>query len=342
MKRLISIFVVLVLLAVIFTGCSSGTDEQLKQSEEIAAETVELKLAVESAVGTPGDLSANDFKRMVEEETDGQVKISYFPAGQLGTGDDLTELMQTGSVDMSWRSIEWYSKFEPGWNILLMGFLFEEQSQLENYLSSEKHTEFKNNLLNNAGLRMIADNGIGAPRVVISKKPINSPDDMKGMNMRVPGIEMYVKTWEGVGVNCVSIPWGDTYMALRQGTVDALESPLGSIHGMKFHEVGKYITLTNHVYSPYVMVINENTFNRLTPELRDIVIKCAVKAGELFTKYDSDSVNTKVKEMIEQGVVINETPNIEAFQSLLTDVAVECEASGLWPEGLYDYVMNLN
>jgi tripartite ATP-independent transporter DctP family solute receptor len=345
MKRLISFLLVTVFLAATLAGCSTQTTTEEKKPEEKkeeAAAPIELKLAVESAVGTPGDVSAQDFKRLVEEKTNGRVIISYFPAGQVGTGDDLTELMQSGSMDMSWRAIEWYSKFEPGWNILLMGFMFKDNAQLTNFLKSDKHKEFKDNLLKNSGLRMIADNGIGAPRVLISKKPVNSPEDMKGMNMRVPGIEMYMKTWQGVGVNCVSVPWGDAYMALSQGTVDALESLLGSIYGMKFHEVGKYITLTNHVFSPYVMVINDKAYNKLSPELQEILTECAMEAGDLFTKYDSESVNKNKDEMIKSGVTINENPDIKAFQEKLAGVAEECENSGMWPKGLYEYVLKLN
>jgi TRAP-type C4-dicarboxylate transport system substrate-binding protein len=222
-----------------------------------------------------------------------------------------------------------------------MGFLFRDQNHLNAFLASERQTQFKDELVKKAGMRVLADNGIGAPRVLISKKPINSPDDMKGMNMRVPSIEMYLKTWKGVGVNCVSIPWGESYMALSQGTADALESPLGSIYGMKFHEAAKYITMTNHVYSPYVMVINEKSYNKLTDKQKAIVSECAIEAGKLFTQYDATAVKEKVLEMEKQGVKINANPDIKAFQAKLSTVAADSEKAGLWPVGLYDYVQAL-
>lgn len=347
MKKVASLVLVAVMCMSLLVGCSqkpsssvsAGNEKESQQA--VKQEPIVLKLAVESAVGTPGEVSGQDFKKMVEEKTNGQVKIDYYPAGQLGTGDDLTELLQTGSVDMTWRAIEWYPKFVPGWNILQMGFLFKDQEQLNKFLVSDKNEEFKAELLNKAGIRVMADNGIGAPRVLISKKSINTPDDMKGMNMRVPGIEMYLKTWTAVGVNCVSIPWGESYMALSQGIADALESPLGSIYGMKFHEAAKYITMTNHIYSPYIMVINEKSYNKLTEEQKTILKDCSIETGKLFTKYDSESVDTKIQEMIKQGVTINETPDIAAFQAKMESLVEECEKNELWPKGLYDYVQNL-
>ena len=306
-----------------------------------AEKKVTLKLAVESAVGTPGERSGGDFKRLVEERSGGSIQISYFPVGQLGTGDDLTEQMMGGTVDMSWRAIEWYSKLEKGWQILYMGFLFRDQEHLLTFLASDEHAGFKADMTKKFGLRVIADNGIGAPRVLVSKKPVNVPDDMKGMNMRVPGLEMSLRTWRGVGVNIMEIPWGESYMALSTGTADALESPLGSIYGMKFFEVAKHITLTNHVYSPYVMVINERAYQRLSAEQRTILEECAVEAGRLFTAYDAESVEKNRGEMEKAGVTFNDTPDIAAFQARLEGVAKECEEAGMWPKGLYDYVQGL-
>ncbi len=337
MRKYLSVVFVSVLLLTFSMVCASiMAEDAVEQGEPIT-----LKLAVESAVGTPGELSGQDFKRIVEERSEGQIKIEYYPAGQLGTGDDLTEALQVGSVDMAWRVLDWYSKFEPGWNVLLLGFLFKDESHFSSFLESETHAEFKENLVNKVGIRLIADNGIGSPRVVVAKKPVISPSDMQGINMRVPGIEMYQKTWRAVGVNIVSIPWGEAYMALSQGIVDALESPLGSIYGMKFHEAAKNISLTNHLYSLYVMAINENPYQGLSEDLQQILTEAAEEAGELYVQYDKESVRERKQEMIEEGVNFIENPDIEAFQEKVSPLAEELEKEGMWPEGLYDYIQGL-
>jgi tripartite ATP-independent transporter DctP family solute receptor len=305
------------------------------------ANPFEIKLASESAVGTPGEKSGRDFAKLVEEKTSGKVKVRYYPAGQLGTGDALTEAMQTGSVDMAWRVLDWYAKFEKGWNIMLLGFLFKDGDHVTAFLNSSKHKEFRENLTSKAGIRILSDNGIGSPRVLISKTPVRSPNDMQGMKMRVPNIEMYVKTWSGVGVNVVQVPWGEAYMALKQGVVDALESPLGSIYGMKFHEAAKNITLTNHVYSIYVMAMNENSYKKIPSDIQKIMADCADEGGRLYVKYDKESVDARVKTMVSQGVKIIDNPDIDAFQKKLAPLAEELEKKGLWPSGLYGYIQSL-
>lgn len=337
MKKYLSCVLIGVLMLTVFTGCIAV----MAAGAEDEADAIVLKLAVESAVGTPGELSGQDFKRIVEEKSGGRIKIEYYPAGQLGTGDDLTESLQTGSVDMTWRVLDWYSKFEKGWNILLLGFLFRSEDHFRLFLESEKHAEFKENLIQKVGIRMIADNGIGAPRVVVSKKPVTSPSDMQGMNMRVPGIEMYQKTWSAVGVNIVSVPWGEAYMALSQGIVDALESPLGSIYGMKFYEAAKNISLTNHLFSLYVMTINESSYQKLSEDLQQILVEAAVEAGELYVKYDQESVSKNKQAMINSGVTFIENPDIEAFQSKVNAVVTDLEKEGMWPAGLYEYIQGL-
>jgi len=336
MKKILNYLLMGILVLTVFTGFISAMAEE---SDE--ADTIVLKLAVESAVGTPGEVSGKDFKRIVEEKSGGRIQIEYYPAGQLGTGDDLTESLQTGSVDMTWRVLDWYSNFEKGWNILLLGFLFRGEDHFKLFLESEKHSEFKENLIQKAGLRIIADNGIGAPRVVVAKKPITSPADMQGMNMRVPGIAMYQKTWSAVGVNIVSVPWGEAYMALNQGIADALESPLGSIYGMKFHEAAKNISMTNHLFSLYVMAINESSFQGLSEDLQKILVESAVEAGELYVQYDQESVSKNKQEMINSGVTFIEEPDIEAFQLKLNAVVEELEKEGMWPAGLYEYIQGL-
>lgn len=339
MKRLLSLSLVIILMLITVVGCATNKGETEHAIEK--TEPIVLKLAVESAVGTPGEVSGQDFKRIVEEKSEGKIKVEYYPAGQLGTGDDLTEALQTGSIDMTWRALDWYSKFENGWNIMLLGFLFRDEDHLKSFLDSDKHAEFKDNLIKKAGIRIIADNGIGAPRVLISKDPITSPEDMQGMNMRVPGIEMYQKTWSGIGVNIVSVPWGESYMALNQGTVDALEAPLGSIYGMKFHEAAKNISMTNHLYSIYVMAINENSFQSIPKDLQQIVVDAAKEAGNQYVKYDKAAVEDNKKIMIDDGVNFIEQPDIAAFQSKITPLAEELEKANLWPEGLYEYVQDL-
>jgi len=114
------------------------------------------------------------------------------------------------------------------------------------------------------GVRMLTTN---------EKNPVTHPADVKGLRLRTPDITAWIKSWQSVGANVTAFAWGELYMALKQGIVDAQENPLASIRSMKFYEVQKNIILTGHIIDyPFVM-INEKKFQELGKELQDILIQ---------------------------------------------------------------------
>lgn len=303
---------------------------------------VTLKLASTIAVGAPGDKAGEAFKAMVEERTNGLVTIDYYPASQLGKADEAVEQMMEGTIDMVWQTLEWYNALQKDWSVLNLGFSVGSKEQLQAFFASEKNEEICNNLIEEDGIRMLAMGGIGTPRVLISKFPVNTAEDLAAVNMRVPAIETYTKTWQAVGVNCITLASGDVYMGFKDGMIDATEFPLGSVYSNAYHEVANNITYTNHLFSIYVMAMNEEAFqNKLTAETREIVTEAAKEACELYMQYDAEAVSVGVNAMKEYGVQFNETPDLESFRAKLRDTAMECEKEGMWSEGLYDYLVSL-
>ncbi|MCD8053459.1 MAG: TRAP transporter substrate-binding protein [Lachnospiraceae bacterium] len=331
---------------------TSAADEESEAAGETAGDTTEvgdlggqeavtLKLASVIAVGAPGDLAANDFVEMVEEKTGGLVTIDYYPAGQLGSSDEISEQLLEGTIDLSWQTLDWYMTLQSDWNVLGLGFSVSSEEQLQAFLESDKEAEIEASLIEEDGVRLLAVDGIGSPRVVVSTMPVNSAEDLENVNMRVPSLTLYTKTWQAIGVNCITLESGDVYMGFKDGMIDATEFPLGSIYSNSYHEVASYITYTNHLYSIYCMGMNETTFQQLTEETQQILLECAEAACDAYMEYDDVAVEEGVAAMVEAGVTINENPDLESFQEKMADVAAECEAEGLWSEGLYDYLQSL-
>lgn len=305
-------------------------------------EPVTLKLSSTVAVGAPGDLAAVDFKNRVEELTGGVVTIDHYPAGQLGSSDEISEQLLEGTIDLNWQSLDWYMTLQKDWNVLGLGFSVSSEEQLNRFLESEKEAEIEQRLLEEDGIRMLATGGISRPRVLVSTDPVNSAEDLAGVNMRVPAVTLYTKTWQAIGVNCITLGTGDVYMAFKDGMINATEFPLGSIYSNAYHEVAKNITYTNHLYTIYCMTMNESNFqSKLTPETQAILIECAKQACQDYMTYDTAAVDEGVEAMKAAGVVINETPDMESFMKKMENVAAECEAEGLWSEGLYEYLQSL-
>lgn len=333
MKKVLAVMMALAMAATMMTAPAAKADDLGGQQE------VTLKLAGTIAVGAPGDLAANDFVAAVEEKTGGLVHIDYYPAGQLGSSDELSEQLLMGTIDLNWQTLDWYMTLQKDWNVLGLGFAVESKEHLANFLASEKQEEIEQKLLEEDGVRLLACDGISSPRVLVSVNPVNTADDVQKINMRVPSLDLYTRTWQAIGVNCITLGAGDVYMGFKDGMIEATEFPLGSIYSNAYHEVAKNITYTNHLFSIYCMGANEENFqSKLTPEAQAILTECAEEACQAYMEYDAASVAEGVEAMKAAGVEINETPDLASFQAKMDGVAGQCEADGLWSEGLFEYL----
>lgn len=354
MNRKSNRFVAAVLSAVMLlslAGCGGSTSSSPAAASGsssaalgvVAAQSpVTLKLSSTIAVGAPGDLAAQDFKAAVEERTGGAVSIDYYPAGQLGSSDEISEQLLEGTIDLSWQTLEWYMTLQKDWNVLGLGFSVGDKEQLKRFLESDKQAEIEQKLIDEDGIRMLACDGISSPRVLVTTFPVQTAAEMVGVNMRVPSSTLYTKTWQAIGVNCITLGSGDVYMGFKDGMINATEFPLGSIYSNAYHEVAKNITYTNHLFSIYCMGMNENSWqNKLTPETQEIIKQCAEEACENYMEYDSAAVANGIEAMKAAGVQFNEAPDLASFRAKMADVASACEADGLWSAGLYEYVQSL-
>lgn len=322
-------------------GTEAAAETEASKAETPAADAVKLKLAVMVGTGTPGDQSAQYFCDLIEERSNGAITIDYYPGGQLGSSDEVTEQLLTGTCDLVWNTLDWYAKLQSDWNVLGLGFAVENKDHLKAFMDSDRNLEIEEKLLNEQGVRILTHDGYAYPRVVVSTFPVNTAEDLYGVNMRIPELPLYVKTWSAIGVNCTTLASSDVYMGLKDGVVEAVEFPLGSIYGQSWYEVAPYITYTNHLYVPYVMSINEGSFQKLSPELQEILTECAAETAAKYTELDTASVEGNVSKMVEAGAILNETPDLDSFVSKLSDTAAQCEVEGLWSEGLYDYLQSL-
>lgn len=346
MKKVIS---AMLSLALVFSLAACGNGNQTAaqsgsqggDGSQQSVEPVSLKMAVMVGAGTPGDLSAQYFCEEIEARSNGAITIDYYPGGSLGSNDEVTEQLLTGTCDIVWNTLDWYSKLQPDWNVLGLGFAVDSKEHLKAFMDSEKNLEIEEKLRTEQGIRILTHDGYAYPRVVVSTFPINTADDLYGVNMRIPELPLYVKTWSAIGVNCTTLASTDVYMGLKDGIVEAVEFPLGSIFGQSWYEVAPYITYTNHLYAPYVMSMNETSFQKLTPELQELILECAAETAKKYEELDTESVETNVQKMVDAGAILNETPDVDSFIAKLSDTAAECEAEGLWSEGLYEYIQSL-
>lgn len=220
------------------------------------------------------------FKEKVEKETEGRVVVELYPSGQLGTEMETLEAVKLGTVE-GFRS-GGFEEAAPLLEIYSMPFLFTDVKGIHNITRGPLGEEIAK-AAEPAGLLIIATGDSGLFRHISNNvRPITKPEDMKGLKIRTPPMSTIVKTMETLGANVVSIPFVETYMALKTGVADGQENPLTNIVSMKFHEVQKYLTLVNYQYHAEMFYVNKDWFEALSEKDRGI-LRAAAKEMMLMS-----------------------------------------------------------
>jgi len=238
-----------------------------------------LKLGTSTQPTHIYNLAADYFAKIVAEETGGEIEVQVFPAAQLGSERDMVEGLQLGSLEMTLTSTGPMGNFVPQVKLFNLPFLFKDRESCYRVLDGEIGTQISDRFVK-VGIRSLGWFENGFRNITNSKRAVNSPDDMKGVKIRVMEDDVFILTMKAMGASPLPMAFGELYTALEQKTVDAQENPLAVIHSSRFFEVQKYLAMTGHFYSPAVLLISEMTWKGLSPEHQKIVADAAAKARD--------------------------------------------------------------
>ena len=223
--------------------------------------------------------AADYFAKIVAEKTGGEIEVQVFPAAQLGSERDMVEGLQLGSLEMTLTSTGPMGGFVPQVKLFNLPFLFKDRESCYRVLDGEIGTQIADRFVK-VGIRSLGWFENGFRNITNSKRAVNSPDDMKGVKIRVMEDDVFILTMKAMGASPLPMAFGELYTALEQKTVDAQENPLAVIHSSRFFEVQKYLAMTGHFYSPAVLLISEATWKSLSPENQKIVADAATQARD--------------------------------------------------------------
>jgi tripartite ATP-independent transporter DctP family solute receptor len=285
------------------------------------AQTVKLKLAnVTSQSAKDAGLF---FKEMVEKETKGTLTVEHYPDNQLGDDRSAVESTIFGDIDMVVSSTSPMSNIIPDFYIFDAPFLF---------LSTEEAYKGLDGTVGQAILKSMEASGLmglgfwenGFRNVTNSKVAARVPADVKGMKIRTMQNDVHIAAWKALGANPTPIAFTELFTALQQGTVDGEENPLGIIDGNKFQEVQKYLTLSQHVYTPYIFCMNPAKFKSLSKEYQDVILKAAKASVEFQRKRSQDLEKEIILRVADEGMqVIELKPEEKAqWQKLVVDAKI--------------------
>ncbi len=225
------------------------------------------------------------FKSLVEAGTNGAIKVQLFPGGQLGKDNEVIQQVRDGVIQSCISSAGGVADHDPLVGVFDVPFLFPNIAVAHEVINLESKfgKRFAAHITAKTGLKVIGllDSG-GFFAITNSKRPIQSVDDMKDLRIRTMALTTHEAIIASLGGKPTPLPWPEVYNALQTGFVDGQMNPIPIIALAKFDEVQKYLTLTNHIITPYVWFMNMEFYESLTPDERyvvDYAAQVAVDAG---------------------------------------------------------------
>lgn len=247
------------------------------------------------------------FKELVEEQSDMEVRI--YPNEQLGSEAEMIESVTLNDLQMVAASA--FSQYNENISIFELPYLFESYEEAWEVLDGEAGEEVAKPFLED-NLRIIAyfENGI---RHVTANKKIETPEDFNGLNIRTPEFPLSLATFQALGANPTPMAFGELYMALQQGTVDAQENPIANVHASRFQEVQQYLNKTSHQYMPLPVAISDDFWQSLSEDQQQIVETSAQDAAQYHRDLIVESEEKTEDLLEEEGMEIVEV-DIEPFR----------------------------
>lgn len=302
-------------------GSASGDKE--KASDGIQELTIKLSHVV--AENTPKHQGSLALKEYIEKESGGKIKVQVYPNSSLFGDKDEYQNLVADNVQFILPDMSKLVGNDPGFNIPAMPFLFETDEAANAFWDGESGQEIFQRLEKDGvlGLAMWPN---GAKHMTNEKRPITSPEDLDGLKIRTQGGQLLEAIYAELGAGSASIPFGELYTALQQGTVDGQENTFSNIESKKFDEVQKYLTIMGHTRVDYSLLTNTKFWNSLNEETKAIVQKGVEEATKVARESAKKLNDDALATLKERGdIEINELSKeeIDAFKKALAPVYKE-------------------
>lgn len=265
---------------------------------------VELKLASATSMTHTYNVGAQYFAKLVEERTDGRIKFKFYPDGQLGKGErELLEALQQGTIDVYVGSTGPLGGFSASVQVLDIPFIFRDYAHVDKVLDGPIGAGLM------ADLEKVQMKGLafwenGFRNLTNTKRVVKSPADAKGMKIRTMENPVHIQAWKTAGVNPTPMAWGEVFGALQQGVIDGQENPVAVILQMKVYEVQKYLSLTQHVYSPAMLIMSSKRWAQMPKEDQAIVLKAAQEGAVYQRNLGRQNEEKMLADLQKNGMVV--------------------------------------
>ncbi|SFU74343.1 TRAP transporter substrate-binding protein [Halomonas korlensis] len=316
-------------------GMAHAQTPDLSDPPAIDGEVVEdhgshtIRMGIGLAESSPQYISSQYFADILEERSEGRLTVNIFPNSQLGDDVQMMEMLQTGTLDMSYPSSSPATTYVPELAAFDLPFLLPTREAAVAVMQSDVAQNMLDSF-DGTGIKALAFSENGYRQLSNSVRPVETPEDVGGLDMggltiRTMENPVHLSIWETLGANPTPMAFGELFSAMEQGVVDGQENPWSTILTSNFYEVQDYGSETRHVYTPFIMMMSERTWESLDPAYQELVQEAARQSAEyeiqLATEYDDWSRN----QLEERGMEITRLNDeqVAAFQEAVQPVYEE-------------------
>jgi len=328
-KRNLGIMAFILSTAMLASACGSGNEDSpasgqaspasASTSDSVSKPSYTFKLGHEVQVTHIKNLVATKFGEELAKESEGRMKVEIYPAAQLGKEPEMVQQVQTGTLDFAIISDGYMASQSESLNGWFMPFLFPDLKAAAEARKSDAAQQMLKDLeaLKIVGLDYLF---AGNRHLLLQSGTFDSLDDVKGKKIRVPSSAIFSEFWKALGAGPVPMALPEVYMSLQTGVIDGVDTDIDALLTQKFYENAKYLTLTNHVTFPEVVIASKSVFDKLSAEDQQIIKNSMSVAIDWGIEQAIEAEQSKLDELKKLGVTVADVQNknalIQATQSI--------------------------
>ncbi|MBV9220689.1 MAG: TRAP transporter substrate-binding protein [Methylobacteriaceae bacterium] len=263
----------------------------------------------------PANIAAKQFASRVAERSGGAVKINIFPNNVLGGPPEQAQQIKLGTIDMGLPTQGQLDKYDRAFAAVMLPFIFDNPQLVFRVLDGPA-MEWLAPLAERQGFILLRNWDYGFRNVTNSVRPINAPDDVKGLKLRTPPELQIQASMEALGAVVQAIAFPELYLALSQRVVDGEENPIPVIYYNKFYEVQKHLAITRHIYNNMIHAVGVNSWKKLNADQQTIFREESASAGDLMRKLIADGEADQIKKLEDAGMTVTR-PDLAPFRALM-------------------------
>lgn len=278
------------------------------------------------------------FAKRIKEKSKGEIDIQVFHSGELGKSiPSQLENLVSGAQDLFIDTFDYFKAWDPRFGVVNTPFVFRDRDHFKKFLASDLFDDMVGSL-EKRGVVFLGKRNYNwlrsGDRGLITKTPINKPEDLKGYKLRMFQAEAPIKAWAAFGANIQVIPWPDVYTALATGTVDGLTGVLSTSYLVKHTEVARYFTNVAEYYQIVAPIVSKRTWDKLSADQKKMFEETTKEAGEEYLKFSAAEVATyDAKAKSDHGVTII-NPDRKPWLDVAKTVFTRFEQENILPKGL--------